>query len=131
MKVMKKAIATGLAFTLAAGTLVGCGGGDSSADTKYELTVSGIGGSLNWLHGYIAEEKGWFEDEGLAIQDAFFPNEPVLPVAPIAEPFPLPATLRPIPASFHSSCLLRDSFLPERQQVPQAFQLTLPKQQPM
>ena len=25
MKVMKKAIATGLAFTLAAGTLVGCG----------------------------------------------------------------------------------------------------------
>ena len=55
MKVMKKAIATGLAFTLAAGTLVGCGGGDSSADTKYELTVSGIGGSLNWLPVYIAE----------------------------------------------------------------------------
>ena len=77
MKVMKKAIATGLAFTLAAGTLVGCGGGDSSADTKYELTVSGIGGSLNWLPVYIAEEKGWFEEEGLAIEDALFTNGPV------------------------------------------------------
>ena len=32
------------------------------ADDGYSLTVSGIGGSLNWLPVYIAQQEGWFEE---------------------------------------------------------------------
>ena len=45
--------------------------------STYELTVSGIGGSLNWLPVYIAQEEGWFEEEGLELEETLFTNGPV------------------------------------------------------
>lgn len=43
----------------------------------HSLTVSGIGGSLNWLPVYIAEQEGWFEEENLEIEEVLFTNGPV------------------------------------------------------
>lgn len=77
MKIKKRIIAAGLAVSLAAGILAGCGGKSDSSEAKYELTVSGIGGSLNWLPIYIAQEEGWFDEEGLAIEEVLFTNGPV------------------------------------------------------
>lgn len=64
-------------------TLAGCGknstGGSEKGDSKtaqYELNVSGIGGSLNFLPVYIAQEKGWFEEAGLTIEETLFTNGP-------------------------------------------------------
>ncbi|MFR2691092.1 MAG: ABC transporter substrate-binding protein [Enterocloster bolteae] len=54
------------------------GTGDSkTADKSYELTVSGIGGSLNYLPIYIAEQEGWFKEKGLDIEEVLFTNGPV------------------------------------------------------
>lgn len=47
------------------------------ADDGYSLTVSGIGGSLNWLPVYIAQQEGWFEEENLEIEEVLFTNGPV------------------------------------------------------
>lgn len=80
---MKKRIGLGLAITLLAGVLSGCGGGNASTDSggsekkQYELNVSGIGGSLNWLPVYIAQEEGWFEEEGIIMEETLFTNGPV------------------------------------------------------
>ena len=54
------------------------GAGDGkTADKSYELTVSGIGGSLNYLPIYIAEQEGWFKEKGLDIEEVLFTNGPV------------------------------------------------------
>lgn len=74
---MKKAVAWGLVVALCTGMLAGCGDKGGAGDNKYSLTVSGIGGSLNWLPVYIAEEEGWFEEEGLDIEEVLFTNGPV------------------------------------------------------
>lgn len=90
---MKKVLAVGMALALAVGTLSGCGGSNdagksSTAKTEsgagageeaksYKLTVSGIGGSLNYLPIYIAEQEGWFEERGLEIEEVLFTNGPV------------------------------------------------------
>lgn len=90
---MKKVVAVGMALALAVGTLSGCGGSSdagksSTAKTEsgagagkeaksYKLTVSGIGGSLNYLPIYIAEQEGWFEERGLEIEEVLFTNGPV------------------------------------------------------
>ncbi len=89
---MKKVVAVGMALALAVGTLSGCGGSGGSGDAgksapakaeaggeakNYKLTVSGIGGSLNFLPIYIAEQEGWFEDRGLDIEEVLFTNGPV------------------------------------------------------
>ena len=91
-KRMKKVVAVGMALALAVGTLSGCGGSGGSGDAgksapakaeaggeakNYKLTVSGIGGSLNFLPIYIAEQEGWFEDRGLDIEEVLFTNGPV------------------------------------------------------
>lgn len=83
---MKKALVLGMAALLCAGMLAGCeksgtktaeaDKGDSTAKT-YDLTVSAIGGSLNYLPVYIAEQKGWFKDAGLNIKEVLFTNGPV------------------------------------------------------
>lgn len=73
---MRKVAALGLAAALCAGMLSGCGGSKAS-DVNYSLTVSGIGGSLNYLPIYIAQEEGWFEEEGLEIEEVLFTNGPV------------------------------------------------------
>lgn len=83
---MKRLVALGIGVILCAGTLAGCGAKESNpADSKsgkeatrtYELTVSGIGGSLNYLPVYIAEQEGWFEQAGLKVDDLLFTNGPV------------------------------------------------------
>lgn len=85
---MKKLVALGMAAVLCVGTLAGCGAketkpaasgsGNAEAPAKtYELTVSGIGGSLNYLPVYIAEQEGWFEEAGLKVDDVLFTNGPV------------------------------------------------------
>ena len=94
---MKKVLAIGMAFELAVGALTGCGGnagagkGDTAKESaagaagttageetkSYELTVSGIGGSLNYLPIYIAQQEGWFEERGLSIEEVLFTNGPV------------------------------------------------------
>lgn len=93
---LMKAIAVGLTVTMLAGILAGCGGDSSKDDSsksdstksesadsgeeekvEYELNVSGIGGSLNWLPVYIAQQEGWFEEAGLTIEETLFTNGPV------------------------------------------------------
>lgn len=75
---MKKIMAWGLVATLCMSLLTGCGGSSKKDEnTKYELTVSGIGGSLNWLPVYVAQEEGWFEEEGLKVEEVLFTNGPV------------------------------------------------------
>ncbi len=73
---MKKAAALGLAAALCAGMLSGCGGTKAS-EASHSLTVSAIGGSLNYLPIYIAQEEGWFGEEGLEIEEVLFTNGPV------------------------------------------------------
>ncbi|PWJ48599.1 ABC transporter substrate-binding protein [Faecalicatena contorta] len=86
LKKLMKAAALGLSVTLLAGALAGCGksgkGGSGSGEggseaAQYELNVSGIGGSLNFLPVYIAQEKGLFEEAGLTIEETLFTNGPV------------------------------------------------------
>ena len=85
---MKKVVAVGMAFVLAVGMLSGCGkskdagkenvtGAAGGGGKNYELTVSGIGGSLNFLPIYIAQQEGWFEEKGLNIGEVLFTNGPV------------------------------------------------------
>ncbi|NBH36462.1 ABC transporter substrate-binding protein [Clostridiaceae bacterium] len=76
MKKMKRLAAIGLAAALCAGSLSGCGKSESS-DENYSLTVSGIGGSLNYLPIYIAQQEGWFAQENLEIEEVLFTNGPV------------------------------------------------------
>lgn len=83
---MKKLLVLGMAAVLCATVITGCGkgetketavgSGDSSAKT-YDLTISAIGGSLNYLPVYIAEQEGWFKDAGLNINEVLFTNGPV------------------------------------------------------
>lgn len=81
---MKRMVLAGLAAALCTGMLSGCGSERSSkvssggdGDKTYELTVSGIGGSLNYLPIYIAQQEGWFEEAGLKIEEVLFTNGPV------------------------------------------------------
>lgn len=94
---MRKTLRKGLAFGLCMALLTGCTGTSNSepapAETKqaeqaeqpadggavksYELTVSAIGGSLNYLPIYIAQQEGWFEQAGLTIEEVLFTNGPV------------------------------------------------------
>ncbi len=73
---MKKMVAIGLAVALCAGAISGCGK-SGNKDEGYSLTVSGIGGSLNYLPIYIAQEEGWFAEEKLEIEEILFTNGPV------------------------------------------------------
>ncbi|HIU76580.1 MAG TPA: ABC transporter substrate-binding protein [Candidatus Pelethocola excrementipullorum] len=79
----KRVVALVMATILSTSLLAGCGKSDdgaansSSGKKTYELTVSGIGGSLNWLPVYIAQEEGWFEEEGLELEETLFTNGPV------------------------------------------------------
>lgn len=85
LKKLMKAVALGLSVTLLVGALAGCGksskggsGSEGGSETaQYELNVSGIGGSLNFLPVYIAQEKGLFEEAGLTIEETLFTNGPV------------------------------------------------------
>ncbi|MDO5135237.1 MAG: ABC transporter substrate-binding protein [Eubacteriales bacterium] len=67
-----KAAVMGIAAALCVGMA-----GQSVLAADYSLTASGIGGSLNWLPVYIAQEEGWFEEEGLEIDEVLFTNGPV------------------------------------------------------
>ena len=79
-KSLVKTLAVTMAAVMCAGMVSGCGAGSESkkadtqaeasgtgdsktADKSYELTVSGIGGSLNYLPIYIAEQEGWFKEK--------------------------------------------------------------------
>lgn len=66
-----------VALTLTAALCAGMSGQMVFADDSYSLTVSGIGGSLNWLPVYIAQQEGWFEEENLEIDEVLFTNGPV------------------------------------------------------
>jgi len=83
-KKMMKRLVLGLTMILVAGAIAGCGesSGSTSAnegagEKSYELSVSGIGGSLNWLPVYIAQQEGWFKEAGLTIEETLFTNGPV------------------------------------------------------
>lgn len=81
MKKRYRLASAGMAAVLAAGVLTGCGAKEEQAvstDGKsYELTVSGVGGSLNWLPVYVAQQEGYFEEAGLTINEELFTNGPV------------------------------------------------------
>ncbi|MFV0465734.1 MAG: ABC transporter substrate-binding protein [Lachnospiraceae bacterium] len=94
---LKKAFAFASAAVLLTSVLSGCGASSDSADTSssgsstestttgetsetaksYELNVSGIGGSLNFLPIYIAGQEGWFTEAGLTLNETLFTNGPV------------------------------------------------------
>lgn len=91
---MKRALTMLVAIMLVAAMLVGCGGASSStpaANTPsgsgsgagstpaktYNLTISGISGSLNYLPVYIAQQEGWFDEAGLTFEEVLFTNGPV------------------------------------------------------
>lgn len=83
-KTWVRALAAGMAAVLCAGVLAGCGSGEKKtaaggAEGKktYELTVSGIGGSLNYLPIYIAQQEGWFDEAGITVDEVLFTNGPV------------------------------------------------------
>ena len=69
---MKKMVAV----ALSAAMCVGMAATPVMAD-GHSLTVSGIGGSLNWLPVYIAQQEGWFEEADLEIEEVLFTNGPV------------------------------------------------------
>jgi len=84
----KKILALSLAVLMILGSLVGCSKSDTTPNNNsgsasdefaktYKLTVSGLNGSINYLPVYIAEEKGWFKEAGLKIQEVMFDNGPV------------------------------------------------------
>ncbi len=78
---MKRSLALILSLCMLLGCLTGCGpkenGSGDSGETTHQLTISGIGGSLNYIPVYIAEQEGWFKDAGLEITDVMFTNGPV------------------------------------------------------
>lgn len=92
---VKKILLTCLTAVMIMGTLTACGKktetnedkapqtSKNGTDTKeepqktYELTVSGINGSINYTPVYIAREKGFFEEAGLKIKEVLFDNGPV------------------------------------------------------
>jgi ABC-type nitrate/sulfonate/bicarbonate transport system substrate-binding protein len=51
--------------------------GSNEPKKTYELTVSGINGSINYTPVYIAREKGFFDEAGLKIKEVMFDNGPV------------------------------------------------------
>lgn len=111
MKV-KKVIAVCLTAVLIAGSLSACtskGKTDSTSSTTgsgtttaaessaapektYELTVSGINGSINYTPVYIAREKGFFKDAGLTVNEVLFDNGPVQMEALSSDSWDLGAT---------------------------------------
>lgn len=51
---------------------------DTNEEKKtYELTISGINGSINYTPVYIAREKGFLDDAGIKIKEVLFDNGPV------------------------------------------------------
>lgn len=76
MEVKKMKMKKMVAVALSAAMCVGMVATPVMAD-GHSLTVSGIGGSLNWLPVYIAEQEGWFEEENLEIEEVLFTNGPV------------------------------------------------------
>lgn len=76
MEVKKMKMKKMVAVALSAAMCVGMAATPVMAD-GHSLTVSGIGGSLNWLPVYIAEQEGWFEEENLEIEEVLFTNGPV------------------------------------------------------
>lgn len=78
MKRLRKFVTILLAAGLMTSVLAGCAS-KAPADEKktYKLTVSGIGGSLNYIPVYIAEQEGWLKDANLEIEEIMFTNGPV------------------------------------------------------
>ncbi|MEG7531402.1 MAG: ABC transporter substrate-binding protein, partial [Hungatella sp.] len=70
-----KLLATILGVIMVTTAITGCGGSKASGDLK--LTVSGIGGSTQYLPVYVAQQKGWFKEAGLEVEDVMFTNGPV------------------------------------------------------
>lgn len=84
----KKFLAVSIVVIMILGSLVGCsksgttpnnnsGSVSDKSAKSYKLTVSGLNGSINYLPVYIAEEKDWFKEAGLEIQEVMFDNGPV------------------------------------------------------
>ncbi len=83
----KKIILACLTAVMIMGVLTACGqktetNKDKNTETSdskktYELTVSGINGSINYTPVYIAREKGFFDEAGLKINEVLFDNGPV------------------------------------------------------
>lgn len=73
----KQVIAAALGVVMAMTLVSGCGGNGSKEEGNLKLSVSGIGGSTQYLPVYVAEKKGWFDEEGLTIEDVMFTNGPV------------------------------------------------------
>lgn len=73
---MKKLLSLVVALGVTVTAFVGCNSKEESKE-KYSLTVSGIGGSLNFIPVYIAEAEGWLQEEGLEIESIMFTNGPV------------------------------------------------------
>ncbi len=69
-----------LAVALAAAiSLAGCSSGGSTAGEEglKQLTVSGISSTTQYLPVYIAQQKGWFTDAGVEVEDVLFTSGPV------------------------------------------------------
>lgn len=69
-------LAAVLGIAMVTTAITGCAGGKGE-DGSLKLTVSGIGGSTQYLPVYVAEKKGWFKEVGLEIEDVMFTNGPV------------------------------------------------------
>ncbi len=95
---MKKILATFLAIVMIMTSLTACGAKTETKDNgstkndgttatdngskdqpkkSYEITVSGINGSINYTPVYIAREKGFFKDAGIKVKEVLFDNGPV------------------------------------------------------
>jgi ABC-type nitrate/sulfonate/bicarbonate transport system substrate-binding protein len=82
MKSLKKTALAALVLSLTVSSVLFAGGkadkkAVSAGGKSYHLTISGIAGSLNYLPVYIAQEKGWFAEEGFTFDEVLFSNGPV------------------------------------------------------
>lgn len=73
----KRIIAVVLGLALVMTSVSGCGSHEKRAGGNLKLSVSGIGGSTQYLPVYVAEKKGWFDEAGLTVEDVMFTNGPV------------------------------------------------------
>jgi sulfonate transport system substrate-binding protein len=100
---IKKVLLTCLTAVMVMSAFTACGkktetndngntGNTTENKKTYELTVSGINGSINYTPVYIAREKGFFKDAGLKVNEVLFDNGPVQMEALSSDSWDLGAT---------------------------------------
>ena len=72
----KRSIALILVIVLVVSLLSACGGTKKGSD-GLSLTVAGLSGGMQTFPVYVAQQKGWFDEEKVAIEIIYFENGPV------------------------------------------------------